>query len=107
MSVVANARAQLFSVPPYAVATTYMCIVSYYSDKMHSRGAFVMLSASLAAGGSFLLLFVHSSNHVRYFATFCLTSGTYSVIAATNAWCKFLPGPRQSKLMLICITSRP
>lgn len=29
-------------------------------------------------------------NHVRYFATFCITSGTYTSISLTIAWCKYI-----------------
>ena len=36
-----------------------------------------------------LLLTVHHNNHVRYFATFCITSGTYTTIGLIIAWCLF------------------
>ena len=29
-------------------------------------------------------------NHVRYFATFCIVSGTYTTIGLVIAWCKRL-----------------
>ena len=34
-----------------------------------------------------LLLTVPDNVHVRYFATFCVTSGTYTTIGLTIAWC--------------------
>ena len=37
-----------------------------------------------------LLLTVPSNNHVRYFATFCIVSGTYTTIGIIIAWCAFL-----------------
>ena len=37
-----------------------------------------------------LLLRIPDDNHVRYFATFCITSGTYTTIGLTIAWCTFL-----------------
>lgn len=46
------------------------------------------LSASLGGIGYLLLLTVAENNHVRYFATFCITSGTYTVIGVVIAWCK-------------------
>ncbi len=33
-----NAQAQLFTVPPYAVALVYMLLLTAYSDKVQSRG---------------------------------------------------------------------
>src|SRR6266704_1454071 len=37
-----------------------------------------------------LLLKIPDDNRVRYFATFCITSGTYTTIGLTIAWCMFL-----------------
>lgn len=37
-----------------------------------------------------LLLRIPDDNQVRYFATFCITSGTYTTIGLTIAWCAFL-----------------
>ena len=85
----ANARAQLLTVPPYAVCAVVLCLTSYTSDRLQSRGLCVALSASLGGIGYLLLLTVTENNHVRYFATFCITSGTYTVIGVIIAWCKF------------------
>ncbi|RDX44401.1 MFS general substrate transporter [Lentinus brumalis] len=81
-----NAFAQLLTIPPYVVSTTILCSCAYASDKLQSRGKFVMATAALAATGYVLLLAVPSNNHVRYFATFCITSGTYGMICMTLAW---------------------
>jgi hypothetical protein len=35
-----------------------------------------------------LLLAVADNNHVRYFATFCIVSGTYTMVGLIIAWCK-------------------
>jgi hypothetical protein len=35
-----------------------------------------------------LLLTVHDNIRVRYFAVFCITSGTYTTIGIIIAWCK-------------------
>ncbi|KAJ7689412.1 MFS general substrate transporter [Mycena rosella] len=51
-----------------------------------SRGIF-MFTASLISGiGYVLLLTVTSNVHVRYFAVFCIVSGTYTTIGITIAW---------------------
>lgn len=85
----ANARAQLLTVPPYAVCAVILCTVSYISDRMQSRGVFVALSSALGGIGYLLLLTVPDNNHVRYFAVFCIVGGTYTVIGMVIAWCKY------------------
>ncbi|KIP12114.1 hypothetical protein PHLGIDRAFT_27519 [Phlebiopsis gigantea 11061_1 CR5-6] len=81
-----DARAQLLTVPPYAVCAVVLCLLSYSSDRLQSRGLCVAFSSSLGGIGYLLLLTVHENNHVRYFATFCITSGTYTVIGVIIAW---------------------
>lgn len=81
-----KAIAQLLTVPPYACAAVVLTTFSFFSDRIQSRGIFIA-SASLIAGiGYILLLTVTSNVHVRYFATFCITSGTYSTIGLVIAW---------------------
>ncbi|OCH89996.1 MFS general substrate transporter [Obba rivulosa] len=81
-----DARAQLLTVPPYAVAAIFMCITSWFSDRLQVRGLFVAGVCTVAAMGYILLLTVESNNHVRYFAVFCITSGTYSAIGLVIVW---------------------
>lgn len=45
----ADALAQLLTVPPYAVAAVFLCLNSYVSDRIQSRGVFV--SYVSAVGG--------------------------------------------------------
>ena len=47
----ANAIAQLLTVPPYAVATIVLCMSQYYSDRLRNRGAFAIASSALGAVG--------------------------------------------------------
>ena len=86
----ANARAQLLTVPPYAVAAVFLCLNSYVSDRLQSRGPFVAGVSALAAIGYVILLAVPENVHARYFATFCITSGTYGMICTSLAWCAYL-----------------
>ncbi|EMD39421.1 hypothetical protein CERSUDRAFT_47889 [Gelatoporia subvermispora B] len=81
-----DALAQVLTVPPYAAAAIVLCIISWFSDRLQNRGLFVAGVSTLAALGYILLLAVKSNNHVRYFAVFCITSGTYSVIGIVIAW---------------------
>jgi len=81
-----NARAQLLTVPPYAVAAVVLVSFSYASDKLQSRGIFMAIGSALAGIGYLLLLTVVENNHVRYFSTFCIVSGTYTTIGLIIAW---------------------
>ncbi|KAF8830563.1 hypothetical protein HHX47_DHR2000927 [Lentinula edodes] len=77
-----SARVQLMTVPPYAVAAFVIVLGSWISDRLQSRAL-----ASLVGGvGYLILLFVPTNLHARYFATFCITSGTYTSIGIIIAW---------------------
>jgi hypothetical protein len=47
----------------------------------------VFSAADWNASFGSILLTVHTNNHARYFATFCITSGTYTSIGVIIAWC--------------------
>jgi len=81
-----NARAQLLTVPPYAVAAVLLVCFCSASDRLQSRGIFMAISNTIGGIGYLLLLTVHQNNHVRYFATFCITGGTYTTIGIIIAW---------------------
>ncbi|CAL1699502.1 unnamed protein product [Somion occarium] len=83
---VTNARAQLLTVPPYAVSAVVLTLTAYVSDRLQSRGIPMSCAACVGGIGYLLLLTVPDDNHVRYFAVFCITSGTYTVIGVTIAW---------------------
>ncbi|TDL18778.1 MFS general substrate transporter [Rickenella mellea] len=81
-----NAIAQLLTVPPYVVAAIVLVSCSYASDRVQSRGLFIAGSSFLGGIGYLILLTVHHNQHARYFATFCITSGTYTTIGLVIAW---------------------
>ncbi|KAF9567126.1 MFS general substrate transporter [Agrocybe pediades] len=81
-----NALAQLLTVPPYVVAAIVMISFSYTSDRIQSRGILQTVSSLIGAIGYLILLVVPTNNHARYFATFCITSGTYTTIGLIIAW---------------------
>ncbi|KIM91500.1 hypothetical protein PILCRDRAFT_670 [Piloderma croceum F 1598] len=83
---VTEAVAQLLTVPPYAVAAVILTGSSYFSDRMQSRGLYMAVASVVGSIGYILLLTVHDNEHVRYFATFCITSGTYTTIGIIIAW---------------------
>ncbi|KAI0002596.1 major facilitator superfamily domain-containing protein [Russula compacta] len=81
-----NAVAQLLTVPPYAVTSIVISILSWSSDRLLTRGPFIMITSALGGIGYLLLLVVAHNDHVRYLATFCVVSGTYTTIALVIAW---------------------
>ncbi len=93
------------------MAAVCLCLLSYASDRMQDRGSLTAGSCILAGIGYMcvqlftstnvclpsisLLLAVPSDNHVRYFATFCITIGAYCAIGLIISWCRFDCLPRQ------------
>ncbi|KAJ7645360.1 major facilitator superfamily domain-containing protein [Mycena rosella] len=82
---VSNAIAQLLTVPPYAVADVLLLSVAFASDRLQRRGIFMVIASTLSGIGYVLLLTVPNNIHVRYFAVFCVVSGTYTTIGITIA----------------------
>ncbi|EEB90002.1 hypothetical protein MPER_11850 [Moniliophthora perniciosa FA553] len=81
-----KANSQLLTVPPYAVAAVVLTILSATSDRLQSRGVFMMAATALGGIGYLILVVVPTDIRVRYFATFCITSGTYTGIGIIIAW---------------------
>ncbi|KAH7925457.1 MFS general substrate transporter [Leucogyrophana mollusca] len=81
-----NALSQLLTVPPYAVAATVLCLTSYTSDRLQNRGLATAGACLVGAIGYLLLLVVPNNVQVRYFAVFCICSGTYTAIGVIIAW---------------------
>jgi hypothetical protein len=83
---IANALAQILTVPPYIVAAIVLCTTAYYTDRFQSRGLAVAGSCFVGAIGYLIVVLVPNNMHARYFAVFCITSGTYTAIGVTIAW---------------------
>ncbi|KAL1746043.1 major facilitator superfamily domain-containing protein [Schizophyllum fasciatum] len=81
-----NAKAQLLTVPPYAVAAVVLTLLSVISDRLQSRGPFMAGASAVGGIGYALLLSVRENNRVKYFAAFCICSGTYTTIGIIIAW---------------------
>lgn len=81
-----NARAQLMTVPPYAVALVFMLLLTTYSDRVQSRGIPIMVPFMLGLIGWAVLLSVpaahatHSQFSGRYFACCCIVTAGYTNI---------------------------
>ncbi|KAH9994691.1 MFS general substrate transporter [Russula vinacea] len=81
-----NALAQLLTVPPYAVTAVVITISSWFSDRLLTRGLYIVISSAVGGTGYLMLLTVAHNDHVRYFATFLIVSGTYTTIGLVIAW---------------------
>ncbi|GAA5861871.1 hypothetical protein JCM1840_006860 [Sporobolomyces johnsonii] len=87
-----NADAQLYTVPPYAVALVYMLLISSYSDRFQTRGIPVMTVYCIGIVGWSILLGVDpvgaskSALHARYFGCICLATAGYSAIPLIMSW---------------------
>ncbi|GJJ14842.1 hypothetical protein Clacol_009110 [Clathrus columnatus] len=99
------ADAQLLTVPPYACAAVVLSVLAFASDRLQSRGLFCAASSLISAIGYVYVVFqglrvfnkiyllviriltsVAENEHARYFAVFCITSGTYTHIGIILAW---------------------
>ncbi|EIM83806.1 MFS general substrate transporter [Stereum hirsutum FP-91666 SS1] len=81
-----DAAAQLFTVPPYAVAFVTMYLISYFSDRAKSRGPFVAGVFVISIVGWLILLLELTDNRVRYFACICIVIGGYNNIPLIMSW---------------------
>ena len=81
-----NADAQLYSVPPYAVAAVFMILTSFLSDRFRCRGLFVSGAMMISCTGWIILLAVVDNQRARYFATFLLVMGCFAAIPLTLSW---------------------
>lgn len=87
-----NARAQLMTVPPYAVALVFMLLLTTFSDRRQTRGIPVMVPFALGIIGWAVLLSVpavHGTSSMwsgRYFACCCIVTAGYTNIPLIMAW---------------------
>ncbi|WVR06040.1 hypothetical protein IAU60_003068 [Kwoniella sp. DSM 27419] len=86
------ARAQLFTVPPYAVALVFMLLLTSFSDYKQSRGIPVAVVFIIGLVGWAILLAVpaahvtHSQYSARYFACILIVTAGYTNIPLIISW---------------------
>ncbi|KAK0624834.1 major facilitator superfamily domain-containing protein [Bombardia bombarda] len=78
-------RAQLMSVPPYAVAAVMTVAIGFIADRTKSRGLCNILVSLLGVAGFAMLLGSHNPA-VQYAGTFLGAMGIYPCIANTISW---------------------
>jgi MFS family permease len=84
-----SARAQLLTVPPYALATILTVIVAVVSERLRKRAAFIMGSSSVGILGYILLLSNPNPTHrpaQSYVGTFFAAAGIYPAVGLSLAW---------------------
>ncbi|KAG6847794.1 hypothetical protein H0H93_005959 [Arthromyces matolae] len=80
-----NANAQLYSVPPFAMAFVVAIVVSYLSDRFGARGLVTIFAGILSTIGS-AMFYGTNSNHVRYGSLFMSITGAYTAAPALSTW---------------------
>ncbi|KAL8809274.1 MAG: hypothetical protein Q9200_003564 [Gallowayella weberi] len=73
-----SVKAQLYSIPPYAMAAVAVVIVAYASDRLRHRYTFIILGICInTIGYSILLAQTHVAVAVRYVAIYLWTVGGF------------------------------
>ncbi|KAB5581050.1 major facilitator superfamily domain-containing protein [Coniochaeta sp. 2T2.1] len=83
------ARAQLLTVPPYAVAFIFTLSIATLSERLHKRAIFIIGSAALGSVGYIILL--ANTNPVKhpgvsYAGTILAAAGIYPAVALSLSW---------------------
>ncbi|CUM66662.1 uncharacterized protein PRCAT00004338001 [Priceomyces carsonii] len=80
-----SSRAQLMSVPPFAAGCFFVVVSSYASDYFGVRGPFNAFYFLLCVIG-YVLLYTEDRLGVRYFATFLICMGGFSLGPGVLTW---------------------
>lgn len=75
----------LLSAPPYVTAIICGMAISYFADRAHVRGPFIILGACISMTGSLIIGYGHGSG-VRYFGAFLAIIGCQSNIPTVMSW---------------------
>ncbi|KAK3335853.1 major facilitator superfamily domain-containing protein [Cercophora scortea] len=78
-------RAQLMSVPPYAVAAVFTVVIGFIADRTRSRGLCNILVSLFGVAG-FAMLLGSDVPAVQYAGTFLGALGIYPCISNTISW---------------------
>ena len=78
-------RAQLFTVPPYAVAAVLTVIAAYLSDRIPSRGPIMLCFLPLSIAG-YAIIRTTTHDHVKYGALFLIAGGLYPSVPPVLVW---------------------
>ncbi|KAJ3568006.1 hypothetical protein NP233_g5997 [Leucocoprinus birnbaumii] len=79
------ANAQLLTIPPFVAGCIVTIAVGILSDKLNSRGPFI-ISGSLVSLVGYIILYVQNRAGVSYFGAILAAVGVYPTIAVALAW---------------------
>ena len=79
------AKAQLLSVPPYAVAFVLTITVAILSERIRRRALFIMTTSALGCIG-YILLLAQNSAGMAYTGTILAAAGIYPSVAIVLSW---------------------
>lgn len=77
--------AQLFTVPPYIGAVISVLMVTWFSDRFKSRGAFMLGGCSIAIVG-YIMLLAGKRPQIQYGGTFLIAAGIYPSSPLVMSW---------------------
>ncbi|KAG9248320.1 MFS nicotinic acid transporter-like protein [Calycina marina] len=80
-----STKAQLLTVPPYALAATFTIVVGYIADRTKRRGL-CNISVSVLGIVGFAMLLGSQDPHIKYAGTFLGALGIYPCISNTITW---------------------
>lgn len=98
----AGDRAQLMSVPPYAVAFVMFLVSSYFSDRYRQRGATILFFTILSTIG-FAMFLGSDHPHVRYGSLFLLVPGAYCTAPPLGTWIANNSAPQMRRATAIAL----
>ncbi|PUU79243.1 major facilitator superfamily domain-containing protein [Tuber borchii] len=78
-------KAQLLTVPPYAVACCFTLYIARLSDRYRRRGLFVLVCAALTLTGYSILVSVNEP-YIKYTAVFLAASGSFPLGPLFLSW---------------------
>ncbi|KAF5627085.1 major facilitator superfamily transporter [Fusarium sp. NRRL 52700] len=81
----AGTKAQLLSVPPYAVAAALTICVGFYGDRTRQRG-FCNIGIVLLGIAGFAMLIATSNPTIQYIGVFLGAAGIYPTVPNTLSW---------------------
>jgi hypothetical protein len=79
------AGAQLLSIPPFVCGCIFTVTTGIYSDKLNSRGPFVLLGAAVSMVG-YIIAYTTSKPGPGYAAAVIAACGVYPVIPVILTW---------------------
>ncbi|KAF2868256.1 MFS transporter-like protein [Massariosphaeria phaeospora] len=80
-----STTAQLFTVPPNMLGFVVVILTARYSDKVKSRGIFIVVGSVVALCG-YIMLLASDKNSVKYGGTFLIATGVFQGSPMLMGW---------------------